>query len=177
MKYAVLLTMFLFLPDIVSAQSVPDTISMEQYAVPESPAFILLNSKPDNITTPSSVKKLALEISDINNFGRSNQLLIGTRVELADSVSGIYPKIAAGTRFYYGSNEFRAYTQAECEYINSAGALTASIGGLIKVYNGIWLKPALHVVCDFTNGARFVPTLNLFYGLGYKEKITFEKTK
>ncbi|MDR1525743.1 MAG: hypothetical protein LBS79_10910 [Tannerella sp.] len=61
-------------------------------------------------------------------------------------------------------------SQAEYEYINSTSVLTASIGGLIKVYNEIWLKPALNVVCDFTNGARFVPTLNLFYGLGYKKK-------
>ncbi|MDR1698295.1 MAG: hypothetical protein LBR75_00510 [Prevotellaceae bacterium] len=110
-------------------------------------------------------------------FGQSNQLLIGLNAELTDSISveavskTYYPKLSTTTRFYYGSNELRVYIQAEYAYINAKNKMfLAAIGGLLKVYSGIWIKPALSVNSDFDGKPSYTPSLTLQAGLGFMEK-------
>jgi hypothetical protein len=108
-------------------------------------------------------------------FGKRNQLLIGGKVEMIDSLAQWHSKLSVGARFYYGTNELRAFAQGQYENINPASIHTqtflSSLGLVFKVYEGIWVQCAANVLFDFKGNALFEPRINIGFGSIWQRKM------
>lgn len=122
---SLLVASMVFVPAI-SQQNLIDTISASwanlEYTVPESPAYFLLKTNPDNILEPSSTKNLAFTIADYylknglvipKNFGLElSPLLFLKKISISDFQS--HPTVYR-TKFSVGTNtlENNCYQVAE----------------------------------------------------------------
>jgi hypothetical protein len=104
-------------------------------------------------------------------FGQSNQILVSGKFDLIDSLQTTYPKTTVSAGFYYGVNDLRFFVQAGYEYINKTNTGTAALGAIFKVYDGIWIYPALNFVYGTGNSVQFEPRVNLLFGM-QRKKIT-----
>ena len=119
------ITVLYFLPAI-SQQNLIDSVSASwanlEYTVPESPAYFLLKTNPDNILEPSSTKNLAFTIADYylkngmvipKNFGLElSPMLFVKKISISDFKS--HPFFYR-TKFSLGTNtlENNCYQVAE----------------------------------------------------------------
>jgi len=69
------LLLLLFMGSVLYAQNQDDSViskgwgDMIEHAIPEMPAINMLDNKPSNIITPSTVKEIAFEVIDYKSFG------------------------------------------------------------------------------------------------------------
>lgn len=127
-----------------------------------------LQQSPDSLLNHARLMKVGLWSTYGTGFGKYNQLLVGIRFEIQDSLSVWQPNLSIGTRYYYGKNELRYFVQGEYGFTNRQNSLTASAGIVFNITENIWGQFALNLMYDFKGNLSFVPGFNI--GLGTAEK-------
>lgn len=127
-----------------------------------------LQQSPDSLISNAKFAKLSFWSTYGTHFNLNDQLLIGCKFEMADSLSKWKPKISIGTRYYYGKNELRGFVQGEYSLINQLNSATASAGLIFNITDGIWGQLAMNFIFDLKGNVTFAPGFNI--GLGTTEK-------
>jgi len=76
-----------------------------------------MQQSPDSLISNAKYTKVSLWSTSGTHFNPNDQLLIGCKFEISDSITKRQPKLSFGSRYYYGKNELRCFVQGEYTYI------------------------------------------------------------
>jgi len=130
-----------------------------------------MQKAPDSLINHSSFSKVGLWTTYGTHLLKNDQLLIGGKFGMVDSLSKYYGSVAIGTRYYYGSNELRAFVQGEYRYENNKNAATASLGCIFNISNGLWGQFTMNFIFDNKGNITYSPGFNISFGTPEKKKI------
>lgn len=124
---------------------------------------------PDSLANHLSFSKAGFWTTYGTHLTKNDQLLIGGKFSLVDSLSNLRSNVTIGTRYYYGKNDLRAFVQGEYRFEKNMNSATASLGCIFNITKGIWGQFAMNFI--FNNGnVIYKPSLNINFGT--KEKGT-----
>jgi len=131
----------------------------------------VMQKSPDSLINNSIFPKVGLWTTYGTHLSKNDQLLIGGKFGMVDSLSKWYRNVSIGTRYYYGSNELRAFVQGEYRYANNMNAATASLGFVFNITNGIWGQFTMNFIFDNKGNVTYSPGFNVSFGTQEKKKI------
>ncbi|MDR3705236.1 MAG: hypothetical protein P4L28_04950 [Paludibacteraceae bacterium] len=127
-----------------------------------------VQSSNDSLINNAKFSKASLWTTYGTHLSKKDQLLIGCKFSIVDSTSEWNKNFSIGTRYYYGSNNLRAFVQGEYKYEHKENGATASIGCIFNITNGIWGQFAMNFIFDNKGNVTYSPSLNV--SLGSTEK-------
>ncbi|MDP4207236.1 MAG: hypothetical protein Q8928_00345 [Bacteroidota bacterium] len=125
----------------------------------------------DSLINHSRFSKIGLWTTYGSHLSMNDQLLIGGKLSMVDSLSKWHCNVTIGARYYYGSNELRAFVQGEYRYEKDMSAASASLGCVFNITNGIWGQFAMNFIFDNKGNVTYGPGLNISFGTPEKKKI------
>ena len=103
------------------------------------------------------------------HFLKNDQLLFGVKVEVDDSTKWV-ANGSIGARYYYGSNQVKAFLEGEYNYINNQNSGTVSLGCQFNITNGLWGQFSINGVIDNSGNISYNPNFNISFGTPDKGK-------
>jgi hypothetical protein len=130
-----------------------------------------MQNSTDSLINHSSFSKTGLWTTYGTHLSKNDQLLFGGKFGMVDSNSIRYGNVAIGTRYYYGSNELRGFIQGEYKYEKNMSNITASLGCVFNITNGIWGQFTMNFIFDNKGDIFYSPGFNISFGTPEKKKI------
>jgi len=125
---------------------------------------------PNKYFSDSALAKVGIWTTFGFPLGKKGQGLLGGKYEMADTITGKLHSFSLGTRYYYGTTEWRLFGQLQCEYNRYSKFIPAiSTGVELKITDGLWTRLSANCMRD-NNKYYFIPAVNLFFGSKEKKK-------
>ena len=153
--------------------SISDSISKFREELWNAPIWEIgaaaLQSSADSLIKNLEFAKAGIWSTFGTHFMKKDQILIGAKVEFADSAKW-QTNLSIGSRYYYGINEVKAFAEVEYNYINSTNGGIGSLGCQFNITNGLWGQFSVNAVIDNKWNVSYNPSFNIGFGTPDKGK-------
>lgn len=164
-----------FANDMVNPDSISKIRDLKRQELWNAPIWEVgiaaMQHSPDSLINHSSFSKVGIWTTYGTHFSTNDQLLFGGKLGMVDFQSKWQSNIAIGARYYYGSNELRAFVQGEYRYENDKNASVVSAGCVFNIAKGIWGQFTMNFVFDHKGNVSYSPGINISFGTTEKKNI------